>query len=103
MADVVFADGLHWEEGGYPDFVKGRLAIHAKKFQAFCEEHKNERGYVYVQLLESKAGNMYLSLDTYRKEPEPVNKEMQDGKTYKPVNWPEGQERPVGPTEPPPF
>ena len=65
--ESVLADGLFFKgpRDGAPDFVKGSLAVN-DKFVAFMKEHRNEQGYVNLDLLESKDGEtLYFKLNTW--------------------------------------
>jgi len=67
--DIVFIDGLKFEKPkeGAPEFIKGKLSIHAERLTAFIATHKNENGYLNIDLCKSKEGNLYLKLNTYKK------------------------------------
>lgn len=69
MADKIFAEGLHWElpSQGAPDFVKGKLSVRVKDFIEFLKVHVNERGFVNIDIKQSKGGNYYCELNQYRK------------------------------------
>lgn len=54
---------------GAPDFVKGRLSIQVEKAIELLNTHKNEKGYVNLQLLNSKEGKLYLTVDTWKPTP----------------------------------
>jgi hypothetical protein len=70
MADNIFIDGLHIKKptSGAPEFIKGKVSIHADRLTAFIAKHKNENGYVNVDLKESRDGELYFALNTYKKE-----------------------------------
>jgi len=68
--ETILADGLYFTRPreGAPDFVKGALAVH-DRFVEFMKEHRNESGYVNLDLLESKDGkSLYFKLNTWEPE-----------------------------------
>ena len=80
MADKKLAAGFYFDRPreGAPDFVKGRLSIKVVDAAIFIQEHKNEKGYVNLDLLVSKEGKLYLSLNDWKpekKEDEPIRAE----------------------------
>ena len=75
--ETTFAEGFYFDRPreGAPDFVKGRLAITAGKAIAFINKHKNEKGYVNLDLLKSKDGtNLYFTLNDWKPENQDTNK-----------------------------
>lgn len=70
--DIIFVDGLKFEKPkeGAPEFIKGKLSIHAERLTKFIAEHKNENGYLNIDLKKSKEGNLYLTLNTYKRNRE---------------------------------
>ena len=56
MSEKVFAKGLYAKakKEKAPAFVKGSLSIKVEDFITFLNEHKNEQGYVNLDLLENK-------------------------------------------------
>jgi hypothetical protein len=71
--ETVLVDGLFFDRPreGAPDFVKGRISIQADKLTEFVAKHKNEKGYVNIDLLKSKAGKLYCKLNTFVPEAKP--------------------------------
>ena len=68
MADVKFVDGLFVSKrGGSPDFVKVNLAFN-EKFINYLQENFNAKGYVNVDVLESKEGKLYAKLNDWKPE-----------------------------------
>jgi len=73
--ETVFADGFRFERPreGAPSFVKGRMSINVERGIAFLQTHKNERGFVDLDLLLSTKGEPYLKLNTWKpNKPEDV-------------------------------
>lgn len=66
---TVFADGIYFDrprEGG-PSFVKGRVSIKVDQAIAFLNQHKNEKGYVNLDLKEAKdTKKLYLALNAWK-------------------------------------
>lgn len=56
MSEKVFAKGLFAKAKNEkaPAFVKGSLSIKVEDFITFLNEHKNDSGYVNLDLLENK-------------------------------------------------
>jgi hypothetical protein len=53
---------------GAPEFVKGRISIQAEKALETITKFKNEKGYVNLDLLKSKEGKLYLSVNDWKPE-----------------------------------
>lgn len=72
-SDVVFIDGLHFDKPheNAPDFIKGRISIHAKRLVDWMRENKqymSENGFFNLDLKKSKAGKLYLAVNTFKPE-----------------------------------
>jgi len=68
MSKQELADGIFWNAPSdkAPDFVLGNVSIAPAKFMPWLEQQQtNDKGYVRLQVLMSKAGRPYLKLDTY--------------------------------------
>ena len=65
--EKIFADGMRFELPGEkaPTWIKGKISINADKFIAFVEQYKNERGWLNLDVKESKNGTLYVELNTY--------------------------------------
>ena len=60
---------------GAPSWVKGQIGIKLDDAIEYLKENVNDRGYVNLDLKESKAGKLYLDLNTYESRdtaPEPA-------------------------------
>lgn len=67
MAEKQFADGFSFERrDNAPDFVVGRLSVHAGKAMSFLQDKRNERGWVNINILRSQKGGYYCELDTWQ-------------------------------------
>lgn len=65
------ADGVYFDRPreGAPAFVKGKLAINLEKALPLLKQHVNEKGYVYLDLLEAKeTKKLYLTVNTWKPE-----------------------------------
>lgn len=80
MSESILAKGFFFErpKQGTPEFVKGRLSIKAEDAIALINEHKNEKGYVNLDLLQSKdKTKLYMTVNTWKPEPkEPTPEEL---------------------------
>lgn len=78
MKEKIFVDGMKFENppATAPSFVKGRISIKADALIAFCQKHQNEKGWLNVDLKESKGGVMYFELNTYKKVEQTANPEQ---------------------------
>jgi len=70
MSDKKLAEGFYFDRPreGAPDFVKGKLSVKAERAIPFIEANKNEKGYINLDLLVSKEGKLYLSLNDWKPE-----------------------------------
>jgi len=72
-SEPVFADGIFFDKPreGAPEFVKGRASFKVDEAVAFLQKHKNEKGYVNLDLLKSKeGGKLYFKLNDWKPEQE---------------------------------
>ena len=69
MVEKIFADGIRFSEPSEkaPDFIKGRISIQAEQALAFIEKYKDERGWLNLDVKESKGGKLYVELNTWKK------------------------------------
>jgi len=74
--ETTLAAGMFFDRPreGAPEFVKGRMSIKVSDALPFLEVNKNEAGYVNLDLLTSKAGKLYLKLNTYKPKDSQENK-----------------------------
>lgn len=72
--EKIFAEGLFFNppREGAPDFVKGQLSIEPKKFVEFLRaqvKHINEKGYIKLDILQSRDGlKYYAAVNTWKPE-----------------------------------
>lgn len=69
--DPIFADGAFFSRprDGAPDFIKGNLSIEPAKFVKFLEaqkEHLSPKGWLNLDLKESKSGTLYFQVNTWK-------------------------------------
>ena len=65
------AKGLYFDRPreGAPEFVKGRMSIKVDEAIVMLKEKKNDKGYVNLDLLMSKAKNkFYFTVDDWKPE-----------------------------------
>lgn len=65
------AKGIYFDKPreGAPDFVKGRISIKVEDAIEMLNEYKNDKGYVNLDLLQSKdKKKLYLTVNTWKPE-----------------------------------
>lgn len=62
-----FPKGIYFDKpkAGTPDFVKGKISL-SEGIIEYYNENKNEKGYVNIDLLVSKAGKLYLKTNDWK-------------------------------------
>ena len=67
--ETVFAEGAYFDRPheNAPDFIKGNLSFQADRFIEFLQKHKDDKGYVRLDLKTSKEGKLYMSLNQWKK------------------------------------
>ncbi|NTW21909.1 MAG: hypothetical protein HGA42_21080 [Nostocales cyanobacterium W4_Combined_metabat2_030] len=69
--ETKFVDGLFVSRREQaPDFVKANLSFQADKFYQYMLGTQNEKGYVNVDILESKEGKLYAKLNDFKPKEE---------------------------------
>lgn len=68
MADKIFADGFHYEpkEIEKAPWIKGQISVRVNDAIAFLQKHKNERGFVTIDVKVGKSGSWYCELNTWK-------------------------------------
>lgn len=68
MADKTFASGFRFDlpRENAPSFVKGRISVHVGDAIDFLTKHRNERGFVNIDVLESRSGTLYCALNEWK-------------------------------------
>lgn len=64
------ASGFYFDrpKEGAPEFVKGKLSIKVAEAIDLLKTHQNEAGYVNLDLLKSKEGKLYMTVNTWKPE-----------------------------------
>jgi hypothetical protein len=63
-----FPEGIFFNKPkeGAPDFVRGSISFNVDQAIEFLQKHKNEKGYVNVDMLLSKDKSIYLALNEWK-------------------------------------
>lgn len=67
--EKIFPEGIRIDKPkeGSPDFVRGRIGIEVEKLIPFLEKHKNDKGWVNLDILTSREkGTLYLQLNNWK-------------------------------------
>ena len=69
MENKTFADGIMFRlpSEKSPKWIKGNISVNVAKFTDFLNKVSNERGWVNLDVKDSKNGTMYIELNTYQK------------------------------------
>ncbi len=80
MAEKNFADGLRFNTPSpkAPEFVKGQISINIEKFIPWAQANADQRGWINLDVKESKGGNIYCELNTFRKDWVPKAQSSED-------------------------
>ena len=65
-----FADGLRFELPGpkAPTWVKGKISIKVDAFTNWLAQNMDEKGWVNLDVKESKGGNIYVEKNDWKKD-----------------------------------
>jgi hypothetical protein len=67
MSDKIFCDGLFAKKReGSPVYVLSSISIKVPEFIPFLEKHRNNAGYVNIDLMLSQKGSQYCTLNTFQ-------------------------------------
>lgn len=71
--DTIFVDGMAFfkPREGAPTFIKGNISIQPDKLIEFLKAHQgnvDDKGYLRADLKASKAGKLYVALNTWKKQ-----------------------------------
>mgnify|MGYP001588814129 CR=1 FL=1 len=63
-----FIDGMIFREPleSAPKFVKGKISVKVDDFIKFAKQYQTKTGWLNIDLNESHAGKLYLSLNEYK-------------------------------------
>lgn len=77
MSEKIFIEGMSMKEVAIPKapWIKARIGIKMDKFMEFARQHTDERGWLNMTLAESKKGDLYIELDTFKPNRDKENKE----------------------------
>ncbi len=81
MAEKKFVDGVYANRPHEkaPDFVKAHLSINTEQFLPFLTANTNAKGYLNLDILESKDGTKwYMTVNEYEPKPREETKEESD-------------------------
>lgn len=72
--EKIFADGILWKDPHEkaPEYVKGELIVNAEKFNEFMRnnmQYASAKGWLNIQMKESKNGSIYFELNTWKPAP----------------------------------
>lgn len=67
----IFANGIYFKEKSEnaPDWVVGGLSMKAEDAIQFINEHKNDEGWIKMNIKRSQGGKTYVELDTWKPTP----------------------------------
>lgn len=68
MAEKQFADGIRFNTPSEkaPEFVKGTISIQIEKFIPWAQAHADERGWINLDVKESKGGKIYCEVSSWK-------------------------------------
>ena len=68
MPKTEYPKGIYLDEPrqGAPDYVKGKVSIKGEVAIPWIQEKMNEKGYVNLDLLENKEGELYLKVNDWK-------------------------------------
>lgn len=68
MSDKKFVKGLYISDWKKPDWVKLSFSLKVEDFKEFISENVNDKGYVNIDVCESREGKLYAALNEYKSE-----------------------------------
>lgn len=82
MAEKIFPSGMYFEKRqGSPDYVIGSLNIKVPELIPFLEKHRNNAGYVNIDILIGKESNKpYCELNTWQPKKDNASEEAENQK-----------------------
>ena len=68
MNDKNFVSGIRFNtpHAKAPSWVKGTISIKVDEFIAYAAANQDDRGWINIDVKESKGGNLYCELNTYQ-------------------------------------
>jgi len=83
MAEKIFVEGLFYKlpSDKAPKFIKANLSFNVVKFVEFLQAQQNERGWVNIDVKESREGKIYAEVNTWQAEKKDVPV-IQEGQSF---------------------
>lgn len=92
MNNKTFPTGLFCKRrDNAPDFVLCDVSIKAADFYEFLRAHKNDAGYVNLQILKSRDGNPYAVLNDWK--PETQESQETENNSFRPAKTEDTKEK----------
>ena len=65
--ETIYAKGLYGKQPreGAPEYAIGQISVFVDDFITFMNEHKNEKGYVNLDMLKGKENKISIKLNKY--------------------------------------
>ncbi len=69
--EKIFPNGIYYNvpNENAPDFIKGSISVNVNVFDKWIQQNQNlinSKGYVRLDILTSRQGKLYLSVNTYQ-------------------------------------
>ena len=79
--DKKFVDGMRFTtpRDKAPDWIKGHISVKVDEFVPWAQAHQDERGWLNIDVKESKGGKTYCELDEWRPGSRPPREELSNG------------------------
>lgn len=70
MNDKQFVNGLRFNtpRDRAPAWIKGHISVKVDDFIAYAQANQDQRGWLNIDVKESKGGNLYCELNTYGRD-----------------------------------
>lgn len=77
--EKIMADGMFFKDKhqNAPEWVIGKISIKIDEFSKFVKEHKGTNEYLNFDILRSKGGKAYVTLDTWKPEKKQETQEQE--------------------------
>jgi len=49
-----------------PEWIKGKISVKVDEFIEYAKQHKDDRGWLNIDLKKAKTGTLYLELNTFK-------------------------------------
>lgn len=76
MAEQIFPEGMRlWPpHKNAPEFIKGQITVRLAEFKEWAKNHVDDKDTVRIDLKMSRSGELYLALNTFKREDQPAPK-----------------------------